>query len=553
VCLCLIVVVIASVGCSRKSRDKAGKRGTGNTRDGGAALSESSANPMIPPPALSLPEVAPPPGKNAQRGGTLRVHLEAEPPHLNPLIETVQVIDRVVSGLVYETLIECRGDHYLPGLADTWDLSSDGLRILFHLKNGSRWHDDKPFSALDVQATLEHLLRSPNRSPLLHTMVADIEGVDILPERMVRIRLLRPTDLTLRALCEVPILPAEPLRTGGQRLVQFGRAPVGTGPYHVVAWERGKRIKLLRTRAADAPDPPKVDEIVFEIDADPSRALTRVRRGEIDILPRVSEVHYPEQVSQATLRDALDLFLLTPHRYTFVVLNTRRGVLADASFRHALSLLWDRTRFAVEFHHGLARPIGAPTFGAAPADPFDRAAAGQLLEQAGFKDTDGDGVREVGGSAIRLTFAVPTGSRTLSSEVRAFAMDLRRAGILLDIANLDGTTLLSRIETGDFDMAALTWDGRKDEDPRLLIGLQGEFQYTGYRAERFSSVVDWIKAAPSPMARVPLLQQLADVLSADRPALFLYRHDVPVLASKRVHGLAALGDRLDLRSIWVDP
>ena len=501
----------------------------------------------------SLPEIARPLGKTAQHGGLLKVHLEAEPPHLNPLLDTVQVIDRVVGGLVYETLIDCSGEAYRPGLADTWELSSDGLRLIMHLKAGARWQDDKVFTGLDVQATLEHLMRSPNRSALLHAMIVDLEGVDILPDRMVRLRLARPSDLTMRALCEIPILPAEPLRTGGARLALLGRSPVGTGPFRVAAWERGKRIKLVRGRAQSLPDGPLLDGIDFEIDADPARALTRVRRGEIDVLPRVSEVHFPEQVSQATLRDALDLYLLQTHRYSFVALNTRRGVLADPAFRQALSLLWDRARFASEFHHGLVRPIGAPSFGSAPADKFDRSLAGLLLDQAGFRDTDGDGVREVGGAPIRLTFLVPASSRTLSAEVRAFAMDLRRAGILLDTSNLDGATLFSRVERGDYDLCGLTWDGRQDEDPRLLLTGQGDFQYTGYKPERYGAAIERIRGASSPAARAPLLKELADLLATDRPALFLYRHDVPTLAAKRVHGLAAVGDRLDLRSVWVDP
>jgi peptide/nickel transport system substrate-binding protein len=551
--LCLVVAFLVG-GCSRKSRDKAAKRAAAAAKaEADPRAREQAPNPLAPPPVLSLPEQPTPPGKGAHPGGTLRIHLEAEPPHLNPLVDTVQVIERVVTGLVYETLIECRGTSYLPGLADTWEVSPDGLRIMLHLRNGSRWHDDRPFSGLDVQATLEHLLRSPNRSTLLHTMVADIEGVDILPDRMVRLRLFRPSDLTLRGLCEVPMLPAEPLRTGGQRLTQLGRAPVGTGPYRVTGWERGKRIKLVRARPAEALDAPKVDEIVFEIDTDPARALTRLRRGEIDILPRVSEVHYPEQVSQATLRDVLWLFMLRPERYTFVSLNTRHGALSSVAFRHALSQLWDRKRFTSEFHHDLGRPIGAPTFGDVPPDPFDRAAASRLFDQAGFIDTDGDGVREIGGTAIRLTFLLPSGARTLASEVHAFALDLRRVGILLDHTTMDAGTLFSKVERGDFDMAALTWDGRKDEDPRLLMGPQGDYQYTGYRSERFSALVDTIKAATSPKERAPLLEQLAQLLATDRPALFLYRHDVPLLLSRRVHGLAAIGDRLDFRSIWLDP
>ena len=551
-CFCLFAVVAVGVGCSRKTREKAAKR-SGPNADRGAGAQVSHPEPAPGPVMKTLPLAAHPPGKGALRGGILKVHLEAEPPHLNPLLDTVQVIDRVVGGLVYETLLDCSDDRYQPSLADSWELSSDGLRLTMHLKVGARWQDDKVFSGMDVQATLEHLLRSPNRSALLHSMIADLEGVDVLPERMVRLRLTRPSDLTVRALCEIPILPAEPLRTGGPRLAQLGRTPVGTGPFRVAAWERGKRIKLVRARPASSPDSPMLDEIDFEIDSDPARALTRVRRGEIDILPRVSEAHFPEQVSQATLRDALDLYLLQPHRYSFVVLNTRRGVLADPVFRHALSLLWDRARFASEFHHGLVRPIGAPTFGKAPPDKFDRELAGQLLDQAGFQDTDGDGVRDVGGTPIRLTFLVPASSKTLSAEVRAFAMDLRRAGILLDSSSLDGASLFARVEHGDFDLCGLTWDGRKDEDPRLLLGSQGDFQYTGYKPETFSTAIEHLRTAPSPDARMPLLQQLAEILATDRPALFLYRHDVPALAAKRVHGLAAVGDRLDLRFIWVDP
>jgi peptide/nickel transport system substrate-binding protein len=343
------------------------------------------------------------------------------------------------------------------------------------------------------------------------------------------------------------------LRAGGAKLTQLGRLPIGTGPFRVASWERGKRIRLVRSRLQSSPDGPMLDGIDFEIDPDPARALTRTRRGDIDILPRVSEVHFPEQVSPATLRDSMDLYLLQPQRYSFVALNTRRGALADPAFRHALSLLWDRVRFASEFHHGLVRPIGAPTFGSAPADKFDLPLARRLMEKAGFTDTDGDGVREVGGAPIRLTFLVPAGAHTLSAEVRAFAMDLRRVGILLDTNNLDGATLFSRVEHDDYDLCALTWDGRKDEDPRLLLGSQGDFQYTGYRPDKFVAAIDRIRAAPSPAARAPLLQQLADILAADRPCLFLYRHDVATLVARRVHGLAAVGDRLDLRSVWVEP
>lgn len=518
--------------------------------DGGVP---GSHRPIRPPNGITLPAIAPRPSRPDPYGGTLHVHLEAEPPHLNPLQDQIQVIQRVVANLVYETLIECRENQYRPALAESWEVSPDGERITVKLRSGARWHDDRVVSGLDVQATFEPLLRASSHQAMWHAMLEDVEGVDVLPERGARFRLRRPSDLVLRALCEIPILPAESLRKVGSAASQLGRQPVGTGPFRFSSWEHGKRIRLVRSRPAERPQPPFLDEIVFEIDGDGSRALVRTRRGEIDILPRVLDVLYPEQVAPATLRDAFELWWLTPDRTSFVVPNHRRGPLGDARFRQALSLLWDRTRFAEEIHHGLARPIGAPTFAEVPPDPMDRKQASALLEDAGFRDSDGDGVRDVGGVPIRLTFLLPAGARSLAAEVRAFALDLRRAGLLLDTITVDASTLQSRLDRGDFDLVTLTWEGWRDEDPRLLWGSQGQLAFSGYRSEHLQSLIEQVRLAPGPAARVPVLQQVGEWLASDRPVIFLYRHDVPALVAKRVHGLAGVGDRLDLRSAWVDP
>jgi peptide/nickel transport system substrate-binding protein len=550
----IFVTLLASLACVACTRHHGNPRRPTATApqhdDGGAPISHRSIRPS---PGVKLPEIAPKPSRPYPYGGTLHVHLDAEPPHLNPLQDQLQVIQRVVGNLVYETLIECRENQYRPGLAESWEVSADGERITLKLRSGARWHDDRVVSGVDVQATFEPLLRAGSRQSLLHAMLEDVEGVDVLPERAARFRLRRPSDLVLRALCEIPVLPAEILRKTGSALTQLGRQPVGTGPFRFSSWEHGKRIRLVRSRPAERPRPPFLDDIVFEIDGDGSRALVRTRRGEIDILPRVLDGLYPDQVAPATLRDSLELWWLTPDRYSFIVPNHRRGPLGDARFREALSLLWDRARFANEVHHDLARPIGAPTFAQAPPDPFDRMRAIALLEAAGFRDTDGDGVRDVGAVPIRLTFLLPSGARSLAAEARGFALDLRRAGLLLDTVTVDASTLQARLDRGDFDLATLTWDGRGDENPRLLFGNQSQLSFSGYRSEHLQSLLDQVRLAPGPAARVPVLQRVGEWLASERPVIFLYRHDVPALVAKRVHGLAGVGDRLDLRSVWVDP
>jgi len=548
--LVTLLVSLACVACTRHHGSSHRPAVAAAHDDGGVPGPYRAVRQLA---GATLPEIAPKPSRADPYGGTLHVHLEAEPPHLNPLQDQLQVIQRVVGNLVYETLIECRENQYRPGLAESWDISPDGERITIKLRRDARWHDDRVVSGLDVQATFEPLLRTSSHQAIWHAMLEDVEGVDILPERGARFRLRRPSDLVLRALCEIPILPAENLRSSGSAVTQLGRQPMGTGPFRFASWERGKRIRLVRSRPAERPRPPFLDEIVFEIDNDGARAMVRTRRGEIDVLPRVLDVLYPEQVAPATLRDTLELWWLTPDRYSFVVPNHRRGPLGDARFRQALSLLWDRARYADEVHRGLAHPIGAPTFAKVSPDPMDRKQAIALLEAAGFRDSDGDGVRDVGGVPIHLTFLLPSGARGLAAEVRGFALDLRRAGLLLDTATVDAATLQARLDRGDFDLATLTWEGRRDEDPRLLCGSQGQLSFIGYRSEQLQSLLDRVRLAPGPAARVPALQQVGEWLASERPVIFLYRHDVPALVAKRVHGLAGVGDRLDLRSVWVDP
>jgi peptide/nickel transport system substrate-binding protein len=544
--LFLVFVALACVACSRRHSNKKGAAGSARPDDGGVAAPR-----FVHIEGRKLPEVAPPPSKADPYGGSLHVHLESEPPHLNPLQDQLTVIDRVVGGLVYETLLECRGNQYQPGLAESWEVSPDGERVTLKLRPGARWHDDRPVSGMDVQASFEPLLRSGNKS-LLHTLLVDVEGVDVL-DHGARLRLFRRSDLVLRALCEIPILPAENLRKTGAAASQLGRQPVGSGPFKFASWDRGKRIRLVRSRPAEKPLPPFLDEIVFEIDNDGSRALVHTRRGEMDVLPRLLDILYPDQVATATLRETLELWWLSPTRYSFILPNHRRGPLADARFRHALSLLWDRKRFAEEIHRGLKQPIGAPTFAKVPADPFDRAQAAALLDESGFRDTDGDGVRDVGGEAIRLTFLLPSGARNLAIELKSYALDLRRAGLLLDTVAVDAAGLQSRMDRGDFDLACLTWEGQADEDPRLLFGNPGQLAPAGYHSDVLQGLLDGVVAASGPSARVSLLQGLGEWLAKERPIIFLYRQDVPALVNKRVHGLAGSGERLDLRGVWVDP
>jgi peptide/nickel transport system substrate-binding protein len=506
-----------------------------------------------PPPAGTLPDPASVPLPPRAPTGTLHVHLDTEPTTLHPLVGGDAAVRAVTDGLIYQPLIDCTGGTYRPALAESWDVSDDGMRIALRMRGGVRWHDHHAFGVLDVQATLEPLLRKRAESTILGAELADVDSIELVTERTIRLVLKRPSDLVLRALCDVPILPDHLIRDVRPESSPIAKQPVGTGPFRFVSWERGKRIRLQRAPEAWGPSP-GVDEIVFDLDSDAVRALNRTRRGELDILPHVLEVHYPDQVEASTLHGMTELYRLTPERSSFLVVNTRHDPLGDVRVRRALALLWDRDRFARELHKDLARPIGGPLFGAPPPAPaFDRARAIKLLDEAGYRDTNADGVRDRDGRPIRLTMLEVAGSRTLPVEAHAFALEMRKAGLLVDVVTTDPATVQARLQRGEFDLAPMMWEELPDEDPSPLYAPGGLFNYGGYQSAALDPLWDRLRTAVGAAGRRPLLEQIARIVAEEQPVIFLYRTDVPALVSTRVHGLAAVGDRLDLRRVWLDP
>lgn len=556
---CLIALSLAvAQGCRREKPGRPGANGADGTTSAADSkrLAELLSPPPPPlPPMLPAPEQLPATG-HGTHGGTLKVHLDAEPTHLDPLMDADAAALAVVSGLVYEPLLECPSPGvsgpFRPALAESWQVSADGMRIALKLRSGVKWHDGLAFTVLDAQATLEPLLTArSSASAVLKAELQDVASIEISADNTVRLILKRPSQSPLWALCDVPMLPDHVLRGPKPVAATLARQPVGTGPFRFAGWERGKRIRLERTTGYWGPSGP-LDGITFEIDPDGAQALTRTRRGEIDVLPRILSVHYPDQVDAASLHDQLVVWRMASDRWAYLGVNHKHAPLGDPRFRQALSAMWDRGHFSRTLHGGLAQPISAFPPGATSPPPSGRAIAAEALEAAGYRDTDADGVRELAGKAIRVSLLVVGGGRTAAAEARGFVLEARKVGVLIDTVTVDAATLMTRVRKGDFDLALMAWQGSPSEDPGLQFGTGAPFNYWGYRSAELDAELETLRRA-DPIGRPARLEAVAQLLAREQPVIFLYRFDVAALVSKRVHDLAAVADHLDLRRAWVDP
>jgi peptide/nickel transport system substrate-binding protein len=545
----LPLLLVVACGERRAVGKRAGARTKAGTTEGGGPLPATRpAGPRL----IALPEcLAAPPAPGDGKGGTLRVHLDTEPAHLHPLRENSAALELVTRGLIYESLLEYRAGSYQPALAQSWELDEDGTRLLLKLRPGISWHDGRPLTAIDVQATLEAALR--NSSPLRQTRASliDVAGLEVLPERTIRIRLKQPAPIVLRALCEIPIVPERLVRGPKLEIARLSRAPVGTGPFRFVGWERGQRIQL-EANGEGWRGPPPLAQLVFEIDEDAPRALARIRRAELEVLPRLPVAYFPEQILPPVLGDRVTAQLLDDGRLSLLLINHRRPALQDLVVRQVLAGAWNRRRLAEDVHQGLVLPSGPSPFGIIPEPSLDPATARARLEEVGYRDADGDGVREREGQALRFTLLFASGGATIEREARRFAQELGRAGIALTSTAVSPADLDDKLRSGSFDLAPVEWHGRQDEDPRPLFAATGTFNYGGFRSPRIEGLLAELVGARPPADSV-VRQRLAAALGEELPVIFLYQHLRVALVGANVRGLCHDAGGLDFRQVRLQP
>jgi peptide/nickel transport system substrate-binding protein len=552
---CLTLVALTA-GCRRKSPGiTATTRASTSPRD--ASLSADDPQPV--PLAACLP--TPVSSSGAGNGsGILRVRLPSDPPHLDPLDEVSDVAGLVLLGLVQEPLLTCRpnSDGATPivqpasGPIAAWELAATADAFTLHIRPGGIFHDGRALTSADVRASIESVWKGAGRLPHVRAALVDLAGIETPSPDVVRVRLKRPSPITLRALCDVPLVSAGVIY-GPRRRVEgttVDAGPIGTGPFRFAGWTKGKSIRLVRFAQPGRPLP-ALSEILFVIEPDTGRALGRLRQGEIDVIPQLAPVHFPEQVRPAALGESSRLLVLRGQRHSFIAINHHRPPLDNVVFRRALSLLWDRAGLADELHRGLAQPIGAPPFATIPPPAFDVAQAKKLLREAGVLSADGVQKR-VPPITARVSL-LHSGSRTARAELRRYVERLRRLGVFVELQPLEHAALVDRIHTGEFDLALVSWQGPAAEDPRPRFASQGTFNYGKFHSVAVDNLLEEMRVGDGPLSRAGLDQRLGQRLAEELPAIFLYRHNDLAVASRRVAGLCNQDGQVSLVGASVAP
>lgn len=396
-------------------------------------------------------------------GGTVVVGMRSDFGSFNPVTSSGQYDLELMNYALFTPLVQYDDDlNVAPYLAESWELQGD-TGVTFSLRRDVRWHDGQPVTARDVEFTF-NLAKNPESASLIGTaFLGEVASAQVIDDYTIAFRFARPHAQALEDFWWPP-LPRhllENVAVAELRNAPYNRQPVGSGPFRFGEWRANEQLLLVRND--EFPEalggPPAAERVVFRVIPEASTMLTELITGSLHVdIPLV-----PDQVRQ--VRDNADTELHSfPGRTVYYLgWNNARPPFDDASVRRAMAFAINRQEIvdALLYGEGQIATSTIPPWhrlypGVDPV-PHDPAQAQQILEQAGWQDRNGDGVRE-NAQGQPLAFTILSSDDPLRrSVVEVLQNQLRQVGANAEIRVMEFQTMLQSHRQRDFDAVLTNW------------------------------------------------------------------------------------------------
>jgi len=448
---------------------------------------------------------APTPAK-AGPPDSLVMGMVLEPPHLDPTAGAAGAIDEVVYANVFEGLTRIASDGtVLPGLAQRWEVSPDGLTYTFHLRRAVTFHDGSTFTADDAAFSLLRIIGedSVNAQKGLFEAIKSVFALD-------------PVTLVLE-LSHPDANLAFKLGWGDAVMVALETAetnkthPVGTGPFRFVRWVQGDRVEL-EAYPGYWGEAPALTRVTFRFIPDPAASVTALLAGDVDAFANLPA---PESLPVMEADPRFTVAIGTTEGETILAMNHRRPPLNDVRVRRAIMAAIDRQAIIDGAMSGYGTPIGShfaphhPAYvdltGLTPHDP-DKARA--LLAEAGVAP---------GTLTLSLYLPPPSYARR-GGEI--IAAQLAEVGIKTEIIPVEWAQWLEQVFRGfDYDLTIVSHTEPMDID----IYARGKDYYFGYDSPAFNDVIQALETTTNDDDRAALYVKAQTILAEDVAAGFLFQ------------------------------
>lgn len=475
--------------------------------------------------------------------GTLVIATSADADQLLPPLVITSVGKQVSDALFLPIArvgdeLNMLGDEGFTGvLADRWEWAPDSMAITFTLDSAARWHDGRPVRAADVAFSFERY-RSAEVGSDLAPKLAGIQSVTADDSLRFTVAFARRSATqfydVVHHLIPFPEHVYGPIAAAELRASDAARRPVGSGKFRFGRWEAGQRLEVVADTAHWL-GRPGLDRIIWTVVPDPTTQLAQLLAGEADLV----EALRGPALEQAA-RDTGLAFVQRPAVDYVVAQFNLRGrkartqthpLFGDVRVRRALTLALDRPM--------LVRSV-LDTLGDAMTSPFltlagvrglaipgvDLAQARALLAEAGFRDTNNDGVLEKDGIPLAFGVSAPSTSTGRMRMQTLLADAWKAIGAKVSAEVMDNPSMMARNEAGDYDISLLGYSGSSaasDVSPQWLStrGSQGT-NWGGYANPAFDAELDSATASIDPRSARQHYARAGQILIDDAAGIWLY-------------------------------
>ena len=449
---------------------------------------------------------------------SITVAIQLEPPNLDPTGGAAQAIDSVLYANVFEGLTRFMADGaVVPGLAESWDISEDGLTYTFHLHDGVTFHDGTTMDAEDVKFSLDRA-RAEDSINAQKALFAGITDVTVVDPLTVAVTLDKPNGMFLFNMAWGDAVIVNP-----EAIADIATNPIGTGPFTFTDWAQGDRIDLTRNPNYWG-SAPALQSATFRFIADPTAAFAAVMAEDVDAFIGFPA---PENLPQFEADPRFQVLDGNTEGETILSINNKMPPFDDVRVRAAVAHAIDRQAIIDGAMFGYGTPIGTHF---APHNPdyldllsnsaYDPELAQKLLADAGYPD----------GFTTTLKLPPPSYARR-GGEI--IASQLRTVGIETEITNLEWAQWIEEVFTNkDFGLSIVSHTEPMD------IGIYANPDYYfQYDNPSLRAVMTQLERTSDPAGRSALLKAAQRIIADDYVNGYLFELAIATVAKAEIQGL----------------
>lgn len=450
-----------------------------------------------------------------------------------------------VAGLIYNGLVKYDGDLNLVGdLAESWEISEDGLVITFKLRQGVKWHDGAPFTAHDVLFTYQVMV-DPKTPTAYGEDYKQVKKAEVLDDYTFRVTYPQPFAPALGSWT-LSILPKHLLE--GRDITQspLARQPVGTGPYRFEEWAAGDKI-ILSYNPDYFEGRPYLNGYIFLVKPDLATMFLELKAGNIDRMG-LTPLQYKRQTAYAKFQRLFNKYKYVSFSYTYLGYNLEDPRFADRRVRQALTHAINKQEIVEGVLLGLGQEATGPYkpgtwfYNAdVPRFPYDPKKARALLAEVGWRPNSG-GILEKDGKPFEFTILTNQGNDLRVRTGEIIQRRLREIGIVVKLRTVEWAAFIKEfIDKGRFEAVLLGWTTGQDPDLYDIWHSSktkpGELNFIHYKNPEVDRLLEEGRHTFDRAKRQEAYFRFQEIIAEDQPYTFLFVPDALPAVHKRFRGI----------------